>query len=92
MTGTEKQGKNKLKEFIMTKINEDLISIIESLPVDVKIQLADNLLNSLYPKNDEIDKYWIEEAEKRVKELKEGKIKTIPSNKVLTDLKKKYDL
>ena len=76
----------------MTKINEDLISIIESLPVDVKIQLADNLLNSLYPKNDEIDKYWIEEAEKRVKELKEGKIKTIPSNKVLTDLKKKYDL
>ena len=76
----------------MTTNTEDLISIIESLPVDVKIQIADNLLRSLYPKDEEIDKLWIKEAEKRVRELKEGKAKSITGNKVFDELKKKYDL
>ena len=42
----------------------------------------DELLRSLHPVQKEIDELWAAEAEKRVKEIKSGKVKTIPGDKV----------
>jgi len=53
-----------------------------SLPVEIRTQLVDKLLRSLHPVQKEIDKLWAEEAEKRVKEIKSGKVKTIPGDEV----------
>jgi len=53
-----------------------------SLPVEIKMQLVDKLLRSLHPVQKEIDKLWAVEAEKRVEEIKSGKVKTIPGDEV----------
>ena len=53
-----------------------------SLPGEIRTQLVDKLLRSLHPVQKEIDKLWAAEAEKRVEEIKSGKVKTIPGDEV----------
>jgi len=48
------------------------------------------LNNSLHPSQREIDALWAKEAEKRVKEIKTGKVKTIPGEEVFREIKKKF--
>jgi putative addiction module component (TIGR02574 family) len=73
----------------MTKANE-LISMAESLPVDIKIKLIDKLLNSLHPSQKEIDELWVKEVERRVEEIKTGKVKAIPGGKVFKEIQKQF--
>ena len=68
-----------------TKTNE-LISMVESLPVDIKTTLVEKILNSLYPSQKEIDALWAKVAERRVDEIKTGKVKTIPGDKVFREI------
>ncbi len=65
---------------------EDLIAEVMSLPVEVRIQLADKLLRSLNPSRKEIDEAWATEAEKRVQEIRTGQVKTIPGDEVFTKI------
>ena len=51
--------------------------------------LVQEILNSLDNASlTEVDKAWIEEAEKRYEEYKKGKRKTIPYKKVLENIRK----
>ena len=68
----------------------DLITMAESLPIDIKIQLIDKLLNSLNPFQKEIDELWVKEAEKRVEEIRTNKVKTIPGEDVFKEIKKRF--
>jgi putative addiction module component (TIGR02574 family) len=68
----------------------DLISMVESLPVDIKTKLVEKILDSLHPSQKEIDALWAKEAEKRVKEMKSGKVKTVPGEEVFGEIKKKF--
>ncbi|MBI2470704.1 MAG: addiction module protein [Planctomycetes bacterium] len=61
---------------------KELFDEAVSLPVEIRTQLVDKLLRSLHPTRKEIDELWAEEAEKRVEEIKSGKIKTIPGKEV----------
>lgn len=72
----------------MIKTNE-LMALAESLPLDLKIQLVEKLLNSLNPPQEEIDRLWADEAEKRVAELESGKVKSIPGETVFRDIRNK---
>jgi len=74
---------------MVTKTDE-LISIVESLPVDIKTTLVEKILNSLYPSQKEIDALWAKEAERRVKEIKTGKVKTIPGDEVFKEIQEKF--
>lgn len=53
-----------------------------SLPIEIRMQLVEKLLRSLNPTQKEIDKLWAKEAERRIEEIKSGKVKTIPGEKV----------
>lgn len=53
-----------------------------SLPIEIRTKLVEKLLLSLNPSQKEIDKLWAKEAEKRVEEIRSGKVKTIPGEKV----------
>jgi putative addiction module component (TIGR02574 family) len=53
-----------------------------SLPVEIRTQLVDKLLQSLHPIKKEIDELWAMEAEKRVAQIKSGKVKMIPGEDV----------
>jgi len=48
----------------------ELMSMVESLPIDIKAQLIDKLLKSLNPSQKKIDELWAEEAERRVVEAR----------------------
>ena len=72
----------------MTKANK-IISMAESLPIDIKTQLIDKLLNSLHPSQKEIDELWAKEAEKRVNEIQTGKVKTVPGEEVFREIRKR---
>ncbi len=64
----------------------ELMSMAESLPVDIKTQLINRLLDSLNPSQKEIDELWAKAAEKRVAEIREGKVKTIPGEMVFQQI------
>jgi putative addiction module component (TIGR02574 family) len=62
-----------------------LMSMVDSLPVDIKTQLIERLIHSLNPSQKEIDTLWAAEAEQRVEELKSGKVKAIPGDVVFKE-------
>ncbi len=74
----------------MTTETIKLISTVESLPIDTKTALIEKLLNSLHPSQKEIDKLWAKEGERRLSEIKAGKVKTIPGDEVFKEIHKKY--
>jgi len=73
----------------MIKTNE-LIAEVISLPVDIRTLLVNRLLESLNPARKEMDVLWAKEAEKRVKEIKDGKVKTISGKEVFKGIREKY--
>ena len=72
----------------MIDINE-LMSMAESLPMDIKTQLIDRLLCSLNPSQKEIDELWAKEAERRLAEVRAGKVKTVPGEKVFNEIRQR---
>ena len=59
-----------------------------SLPPGERAMLADHLLTSLDgPNQKEIDAAWSEEAERRMREIDEGKVKTIDGELVMQELR-----
>jgi putative addiction module component (TIGR02574 family) len=68
---------------------EDFFDEAVSLPVEKRTQLVDKLLQSLNPTQSEIDKLWAEEAERRVQEIVEGSVETVPGDKVFSKIRER---
>jgi len=73
----------------MTIKTNELISMVESLPVDIKTKLVEKILDSLHPSQKEIDELWAKEAERRIDEIKMGKVKTISGEEVFKEINEK---
>jgi putative addiction module component (TIGR02574 family) len=71
---------------------DELISEAISLPADIRASIVNKLLESLNPTTKEIDEIWAKEAEKRVEDIKTGKVKTIPGEDVFKEIRDKYNL
>lgn len=70
---------------------DELIEEAMSLPVELRAQLAEKLLKSLNPSQDEIDKLWALEAEKRVADIESGKVHTIEGKEVFEKIRKRLN-
>lgn len=68
---------------------DELFAEAVSLPLDIRTQFVDKLLQSLHPIQKEIDELWAEEAEKRVEEIRSGKVVTIPGEEVFKKIRKR---
>lgn len=68
---------------------DELMSVAESLPLELRTELIERLLSSLNPSRKEIDGLWAEEAERRVRDLKTGKVKAIPGEDVFRDIRER---
>jgi putative addiction module component (TIGR02574 family) len=68
---------------------DDLINEAISLPVELRARLVDELLKSLNPSQAEMDELWAAEAERRVDEIENGKVKPIPGEQVFQELRKR---
>lgn len=68
---------------------EDLFEEAISLPIEKRTMLVDKLLHSLNPTQNEIDKLWAEEAERRVNEIATGSVKTVPGEEVFRKIRER---
>lgn len=75
----------------MSKKLEEIIKVAKDLRLEERTELARTLLFSLdEPSESEVDRLWLQEAERRLQEFREGKVKGIPAeevfNRVLADI------
>jgi putative addiction module component (TIGR02574 family) len=74
----------------MTTHPSELMDVVDSLPIDMKLELIDHLLESVFPRQKEIDDAWKEEVERRIDETESGKVKTLPGEEVFGRLLARY--
>lgn len=75
----------------MATTNDRVIEEALSLPADIRLSLIEKLLTSLnLPIDEEIDRLWAEEAERRVSQIEEGKIKMVPGEEVFVRIRAKH--
>jgi len=65
---------------------DEFISEAVSLPVEIRLQLVERLLESLNPCQKDIDDLWAIEVERRVTEIDRGEVKTVPGDEVFRKL------
>lgn len=65
---------------------DKLISEAISLPIEIRLQLVEKLLESLNPSHKDIDQLWAIETERRVAEVEKGEVKTVPGEEVFRRL------
>jgi putative addiction module component (TIGR02574 family) len=64
---------------------EEIINAVMELSLEERAQLAGTLLSSLDEASEsEVERLWLEEAERRLQEYREGKVKGIPAEEVFT--------
>lgn len=67
---------------------DDLIKDALSLPPGARAMLADHLLESLdWEHQKEVDEAWAQEAERRMQEIRDGKVQTIDGEQVMRELR-----
>jgi len=72
----------------MTPQAEKLRDAVLSLPCEERIYLVERLLESLNtPRDEEIDRLWAEEAERRIEELDSGEVEEIPGEQVFAEIR-----
>jgi putative addiction module component (TIGR02574 family) len=74
----------------MTAQTMDLLKKVEALPIDMKIELVDRILESLSPTRTEIDELWKTEVERRIDDLEGGNAKTIPGDEVFAEIQERF--
>ncbi len=68
----------------MAKAARELEAKALGLPRRERARLAQRLISSLDPRVDaDVERLWLQEAERRLAELKSGKIAGIPAEKVI---------
>ena len=68
----------------------NIISMVDSMPIDMKTKLVETLLESLHSTSKHIDDLWDAEAENRVNEIITGKVQTIPGEQVFKEIRQKF--
>jgi len=75
----------------MPTTNDRVIDEALSLPSNVPLSLVERLLTSLnLPIDEEINRLWAEEAERRVSQIEEGKAKLVPGEEVFAKIRAKH--
>ena len=69
----------------------ELIEEAMNLPVELRAKLIETLIKSFNPAQDDIDKLWAIEAEKRISEVESGQVQLIDGEKVFADLRKRLN-
>jgi putative addiction module component (TIGR02574 family) len=74
----------------MDNINDDLLREVLSLPSDQRTFFIDRLIESLnIAQRPEIDALWKEEIDRRVEEIRSGKVKLVDGEEVFSEIRKR---
>jgi len=69
--------------------SQALLEEVESLPIDERLMLVDQLLRSLHGTGSGNDRKWLAEANKRLRDVKASRVKTIPGREVLAEARRR---
>ncbi len=70
---------------------KERIAAAVSLPVEEMAIVADSILRSLNAPEPQIDKKWAAVAQRRLTELRSGKVKAIPGEEVFARIWKRFE-
>lgn len=70
---------------------KELINEAVSLPVEERALLVDSLLRSLNQPESVVDKKWAVVAQKRLAEMRSGKVKPVPGEEVFERVRNRFD-
>lgn len=70
---------------------KELIEEVVSLSVEERVMVADSILRSLNPPESDIDRKWAQVAERRLAELRSGKVKSVPGEQVFARVWKRFE-
>ena len=71
----------------MTIANDRILDDALSLSADARIDLVEKLLKSLNPPIDEdIDRIWTQEVERRIAQIEDGEVELVPGEEVFAKL------
>lgn len=68
----------------------EIIHEAESLPVEERALVVDSLLRSLNSPDSEIDQKWATVAKRRMEELRSGRVKPVPGDKVFAKIRQQF--
>jgi len=74
----------------MSSKTNDLFTIIENMPIDVKTALIEKMLASIHPLQKDVDEGWKVEAEERISEIKTGNVQLISGDEVFKEIEDRY--
>ncbi|MDD3505694.1 MAG: addiction module protein [Sulfurimonas sp.] len=76
----------------MTALKQDeLFNEIDILPIDLKTKIVDKILASITPLNNEIDKLWIKEVNKRKEEIESNSIMLVDGDEVFKKISQRLN-
>ena len=70
---------------------EQLFDEIDILPIDLKTKIVDKILASITPLNSEIDKLWINEANKRKQEIESNSVALVNGDEVFKKISQRLN-
>jgi putative addiction module component (TIGR02574 family) len=70
---------------------KELIEEVASLPVEERAMVADSILRTLNPPDADIDRKWAQVAQRRLAELRSGKVKPVPGEQVSAKVWKRFE-
>jgi putative addiction module component (TIGR02574 family) len=68
----------------------EILDVVESLPIEMRLEIIDRLLESVSPKNLEADEAWKVDVERRIDEVESGGVKLVPGEEVFERLRERY--
>jgi hypothetical protein len=69
---------------------KEIIVEAESLPVEERALVVDSLLRTLNRPDSEVDRKWVEVAERRLAELRSGAAKGVPGTVVFERIRERF--
>ena len=69
---------------------KDIIKEAATLPVEERAIVVDSLLRTLNPPDAEIDKAWVRIAQRRLADLRSGRVQSIPGDQVFAKVRERF--
>lgn len=68
----------------------DILRAAESLPAEERAKIVDSLLRSLNPADSAAEQKWLNEAKRRLEEIRSGRVPTVPGNEVFARIRDRF--
>ncbi len=69
---------------------KEIIQKAATLPVEERASIVDSLLRTLNPPDAESDKAWVRIAQRRLADLRSGRVQPVPGDQVLAKVKERF--